>query len=232
MDKKTAINKIKKCLALAKSSEPNEAAAAMRQAQKLMEAFGIAHPELIAADACEEWSKSSAAHRPVRYEVALAGIVADAYGCELLFQRKLNAARTDIVGGYAFIGIDPAPEIARYTFDVYARHLRASRRTYIQTKLKRCGQRNKMARADEFCDGWVLAVRMQLTVAERSQEQRSIIDAYMRANHAELRKLDARSRSVSRRNTDTDRLAGFEQGASAVVNKGIRANNVRRIAHV
>jgi hypothetical protein len=35
MDRETALTKIKKCLALAKSSNEHEAAAAMRQAQKL-----------------------------------------------------------------------------------------------------------------------------------------------------------------------------------------------------
>lgn len=103
MDKQTAIGKIKKCLALAKSSEPHEAAAAMRQAQKLIEQFGIEHPELLAAGVGEVWSKSAAASRPVRYEVALASAVAEAYGCALLFTRRLNRARTDIDGGYSFI---------------------------------------------------------------------------------------------------------------------------------
>ena len=127
MDKQTAISKIKKCLALAKSSEPHEAAAAMRQAQKLIEQFGIEHPELLAAGVSEEWSKSAATQRPVRYEVSLAFTVARAYGCELVFSRRLNAAGTDIDGGYTFVGIDPDPEIAQYTFDVLARQLRAAK---------------------------------------------------------------------------------------------------------
>src|SRR3546814_17733487 len=35
------LNKIQKCLALSKSAEPHEAAAAMRQAQKLMDKYNI-----------------------------------------------------------------------------------------------------------------------------------------------------------------------------------------------
>lgn len=232
MDRKTAIEKIRKCLALSKSSEPHEAAAALRQAQKLMEQFGIEHPALLAAGASEEWSKSGAARRPVRYEVALAGVVAGTYGCELLFCRQLNRTCTDIVGGYMFVGVSPAPEVAKYTFDVFARQLRVARRDYIQTKLRRCGPENKTARADEFCEGWVYAVRMQLQDAARTDEHTAMIAAYMRANHAEVRGFEPRTRDVSGRRTTDDHWRGVEQGRSAVVRPGVGAPDTRRLDHV
>ncbi len=232
MDKKTAIEKIRKCLALSKSSEPHEAAAALRQAQKLMEQFGIEHPELLAAGACEEWSKSGAARRPVRYEVALAGVVADVYGCELLFSRRTNYACTAIIGGYMFIGVAPAPEIAKYTFDVFARQLRAARRDYIQSKLRRCGPKNKMARADEFCEGWVYAVRTQMRDATRTDEQTAMIHAFMRANHAEVREFEPRTREVAGKRVTDDHWNGVEQGRTAVVRPGVGASDSRRLGHV
>ncbi|AJY41609.1 DUF2786 domain-containing protein [Burkholderia humptydooensis] len=232
MDKKTAIEKIRKCLALSRSSEPHEAAAALRQAQKLMEQFGIDHPELLAAGAREEWSKSGAARRPVRYEVALASVVAGAYGCELLFTRQVNSTCTDIVGGYTFVGVAPASEVAKYTFDVFARQLRVARRDYIQTKLRRCGPKNKTARADEFCEGWVYAVRMQLQDAVRTVEHTAMIDAYMRAHHAQVREFEPRTRDVSGRRTTDDHWHGIEQGRSAVVRPGVGAPDTRRIGHV
>ncbi|RAA31164.1 DUF2786 domain-containing protein [Burkholderia multivorans] len=232
MDRSTAIAKIRKCLALSRSSEPHEAAAALRQAQKLMEQFGIDHPELLAAGACEEWSKSAAARRPVRYEVALAGVVADVYGCELLFRRQLNDACTAIVGGYMFVGVTPAPEIAKYTFDVFARQLRAARRDYIQVKLRRCGPKNKTARADEFCEGWVYSVRMQMHSATRTDEQTAMIQAYMRAHHAEVREFEPRTRDVAGRRTTDDHWHGVEQGRSAVVRPGVGAPDTRRLGHV
>ncbi|AOJ81189.1 hypothetical protein WS86_11605 [Burkholderia savannae] len=232
MDRNTAIAKIRKCLALSKSSEPHEAAAALRQAQKLMKQFGIDHPELLAAGVSEEWVKSAAARRPVRYEVALAGVVADAYGCELLFRRQLNDTCTAIVGGYTFVGVAPASEIAKYTFDVFARQLRAARRDYIQTKLRRCGPKNKTARADEFCEGWVYAVRQQMQNASRTDEQKTMIDAYMRANHGEVREFEPRTRDVAGRRTTDDHWRGVEQGRSAVVRPGVGTPDMRRLGHV
>ena len=46
MDKNKAIDKIKKCLALGNSSNANEAAAALRQAQKIMAAHGLTEDDI------------------------------------------------------------------------------------------------------------------------------------------------------------------------------------------
>ena len=46
MDRAKLLSKIEKCLRLSKSSEPHEAAAALRQAQKMMELHGISEAEL------------------------------------------------------------------------------------------------------------------------------------------------------------------------------------------
>lgn len=46
MDRETLLKKIKKCLALGKSSNEHEAAAALRQAQKLMEMHGLTEEDV------------------------------------------------------------------------------------------------------------------------------------------------------------------------------------------
>lgn len=46
MDRAKLLSRIQKCLNLSKSSEPHEAAAALRQAQKMMEVFGVTEREL------------------------------------------------------------------------------------------------------------------------------------------------------------------------------------------
>lgn len=112
MDRKTAVAKIRKCLNLARSAEAHEAAAALRQAQKLMAGFEIAEHELADAGVDEAWVKSSASARPARFEVRLASMVAGAFGCEIVFTRRLNESGTKIIGGYAFIGVAPAEQVA------------------------------------------------------------------------------------------------------------------------
>ncbi|WP_246797787.1 DUF2786 domain-containing protein [Burkholderia perseverans] len=232
MDKKTAIEKIRKCLALANSAEPHEAAAALRQAQKLMKQFGVEHPELLAAGVCDAWSRSRALHRPIRYEAALARVVADAYGCDMLFGRELNEAKTDIVGAYTFIGIGPSPEIAKYSFDVLARKLRAARRVYIGAKLRRCTPRNKVARADEYCDGWVMAVRDNMMTGTMPAEHVAMISSYIRANFGTTSTFEPRTRAVSRRRAIDDSHNGYDEGRHAVVHRGVGKEQQRRLSNV
>lgn len=50
MDKTKAIEKIKKCMALGQSSNANEAAAALRQARKMMESFGLTERDIEGSD--------------------------------------------------------------------------------------------------------------------------------------------------------------------------------------
>ncbi|KVR89530.1 DUF2786 domain-containing protein [Burkholderia vietnamiensis] len=230
MDKKTAIEKIRKCLALAKSQEPHEAAAAMRQAQSLMRTFGIEHPEMVAAGIEESWAKSAATSRPPRYEVGLASVIAEAFGCELLFSKRVNDSHTKIVGGYVFIGVAPASEVAQYTFAVLARQLRAARADYIVTRLKRCGQKNKIARADVFCLGWVTAVRRLVDKKVTDQGELALIAAYMRANYAttvELR--DVERLPTKRVDSSEDRYRGYEAGSSVRIRDAV-AGDQRQLA--
>ena len=53
MNRDDALKKIKKCLALGRSASEHEAAAAMRQAQKLMEQFGLREQDVSLADVAE-----------------------------------------------------------------------------------------------------------------------------------------------------------------------------------
>ena len=221
MDKKTAIEKIRKCLALAKSSEPHEAAAAMRQAQALIKQFGVENPELLAAAVSEDWAKSGASKTPTRYEVVLASTVASAFGCDLVFSRQLNKSGFAIDGGYSFIGIAPSPEVAVYTYTVLRRQLLKARAEYIKSALKRYSK-NKIAAADLFCEGWIVAVRRLIAAVAPSAEQARAIDAYMRINHATLGTVAPREaaggKSVSAMN---HKSSGYMEGQHARLDRGV-----------
>ena len=80
MERDTALLKIKKCLALAGSSNPNEAAAAMRQAQKLMAMFGLNETDISLAEVVESAARARMTSL-VNWEVIMSRIVADAFGC-------------------------------------------------------------------------------------------------------------------------------------------------------
>ena len=83
------LNKIKKCLALAGSDNPNEAATAMRQAHALMEKHGVSSHEITMADIGESTvkSKTMARDKPAQWEARLAAMVGRAFGCQMLVKR-------------------------------------------------------------------------------------------------------------------------------------------------
>ncbi|ALF87432.1 MULTISPECIES: DUF2786 domain-containing protein [Ralstonia solanacearum species complex] len=221
MDRETAIDKIKKCLALGQSSNPHEAAAAMRQAQKMMTAYGVSEDDMLAAGVAELWVKSGATRTPARYEVWLASMIASAFGCELVFSNRLSG-RTTIQGGYVFIGMASASTVAGYSYRVLFRQLRRARADYIKTALKRCRSKNKVARADMFCEGWVFAVRELVGATVPPEAHRSAVDAYMRANYAVTEQVETRCREPGRHVSQVgDCVQGVRAGRGATLHRGV-----------
>ncbi len=83
------LSKIKKCLALSTSDNPNEAATALRQAHALMAAHGVSTEQITMADIGEASAKSRtmARSKPAHWEGALASTVGRAFGCQLMMLR-------------------------------------------------------------------------------------------------------------------------------------------------
>lgn len=221
MTKKEAIEKIKKCLALSASSNEHEAKTALRQAQALMEKFQIDEKEMLASGVSEEHVNSAAAKQPATWEGLLAAVVADAFGCSIIF--KPGWFFSD-VGRWTYIGCDPAPEIACYAFQVLYRQLKKQRALHIKTALKICKSSTKTRRADLFCQGWVHTVSDKLHRFICSEEQENQINAYLELKHPKLNALKTRDRnqkdSLSNRDYN-DYAAGISNGKNADLNRGV-----------
>lgn len=219
MDRDTALRRIQKCLNLSKSSEPHEAARALAQAQKLMEQFEIDHPELLAAGVSEGMAKSRATKVPPEYETRLANAVADSFGCNVLFARGLAMCNVD--GVYRFMGVGAAGEVASYTFSVLARKLLAARTEYTKTALARY-RKNKVAAADQFCDGWVRAVARAVPAALGDDSRDASLAAYMVRTYPDLGQMKPRRRELANADKALDhRVAGFLEGKKAKVAPGV-----------
>lgn len=159
MDKKQILEKIKKCLALSKSANEHEAAAALEKARELMDEYNVTEADVLTADVNEARAKASAVERPASHELRLARTVSKAFRCECLFTSKWNIKTFKQEGNWKFIGLNIAPELAQFAFEVLLRQLKKERAAYIKTKLKRCKSTNKTIRADAFCDGWTAEVK-------------------------------------------------------------------------
>jgi|SRR5690554_6195371 len=175
MDRKI-LDKIKKCLALAKSSNSNEAAAAMRQAQKLMEIHGVSTDDVEISDVGSHVAKAGAGRTPPSHVAMLANMVASAFGAETVYHSQHNGERWH--GRVEFYGVNGAGEVAGYAFEVLGRQLKRDRNVYLNTLDKRLKRATKVRRGDLYAQAWVDTVASQVVPHKRSETEAKTIASY------------------------------------------------------
>lgn len=125
------IRKIKRCLALSKSSNENEAATAMRQAQALMREYRLTELDVRLSDVDEVQSEKSRANRRPTWDRHLSGIVARVFGCRPLSYKHWCESSGRMVERALFVGVMPAPQIAMYAYETLLTKLTQARRDYV-----------------------------------------------------------------------------------------------------
>lgn len=151
------LDKIKKCLALAQSPEPHEAAAAMRQAQKLMDMHGVTQGQLTASDVASARVDSVCAVSVVnKWELHLMHMVANAFGCKIMWTGS-SSYNHNVFGFFTLIGLKQQAELAAYTAQVLQRRIYKKRAEYQRGLGGDRKQRTQMA--DSFAIGWITAVK-------------------------------------------------------------------------
>ncbi len=214
MDRDKALSKIKKCLALSRSANENEAAAALRQAQALMAEHGLGEADVALSDIGE--SRAPARSPAINaWESRLAHLVGEAFGCEhLSVIRYLPGGRAFLkrARDVVFIGANPAPEVASYAYKVLSRKCAAARLAYIAKQPRTCKPITKTARGDEFAQGWVIAVRDLVQRFAGRQADTLLIEAYMQRHFPNVETVRPVNKAVGRNVRSEDRWSGFEAG--------------------
>lgn len=225
MDKNTALEKIKKCLALAASDNPNEAAAAMRQAQKLMEAFGLRDVDIEMSEVtearCAAKTKSHAA-----WETLLAHAISNSFGVTHFFTKSFShwiasgpAYKAEVV----FVGVGSAPDVASYAWNVLSKQCAKSRTAYVKKQPNRCKASTLTARGDAFASGWVMGVRDKLLAFAGTERQRLLLETYMQENHPDLKTFTPADRQTGRNVSHNDILNGFRDAKNAQLHHGVNS---------
>lgn len=186
-DREKLIRKIQKCLRLAASSNPHEAAAAMRQAQSMMAAANVSIEALLAADASAAEARATCGTSPAEWECELANTVAEAFGVELLFghgpvARVRAYTYRRKAGRWVFIGTGAAPDVASYSMTVLLRLIGKARSQY-RAKLSKRKATSKTRACDLFCRGWVWQVGKHLEEFAKPVRNERAIAAYLAVNH-------------------------------------------------
>jgi len=226
MNRDDAIKKIKKCLALAASPNPHEAAAAMRQAQKLMAEHGLNETDLSIADVSEQ-SADARQNVPVPWECQLSIVVADAFGCKAIyrFDWELSRGAYRRKLRYRFIGVGSASELASYTYTVLARQCAKDRAAHIAAQPKSCKPITKTARGDKFALGWVWGVQALVEKFAYSDRNDALIGQYMDMKYQDtLVEGKAKDRAKGRNVSDKDTMHGHNAGRNAKLDRGVTSN--------
>lgn len=224
MDRNTAISKIRKCLALARSGNPHEAATALRQAQKLMQEYQIDHDDMAAADVAEAPAAARTA-RMVTWEVSLATLVAETFGCE--FFGRTHFLPRDRTGfsrrklDYVFVGQGAAAEVAAYAYDVLARQCSALRLRHIKCQPKNCKAATKTARGDMFALGFVQGAAELVQRLAVTEDHSRAIQHWLAAHYPDMHQGKAQNRTRGRNVRDDDALIGLYAGRKAKLERGI-----------
>ncbi|MDH5180020.1 MAG: DUF2786 domain-containing protein [Gammaproteobacteria bacterium] len=190
MDKSKVIEKICKCLRLSESCNPNEAAAAIRQAQGLMRMYDITEEQVAGSSISEASVSSGSSYKPPFWSLALSDIVAKSFACKLFISRKEGQHRE-----YRFIGAGHSPLVCSYTFKVLHRRLKHSRREFIQS-LAIEGRAEKTRRGDIFAQAWLFRIAQLVSDFADNDKGSDDIEEYIKKNYGETGELCASPKEV------------------------------------
>lgn len=170
------LRKVKRCLAMARSSNANETATALRQAQAMMAKHGMTREDIAASDVDNQFTPSGAGRVPPKHVVMLIKLVAYAFGVEPIYGVSHDGLRW--FGRVEFIGLNGAPEIACYAYEVLGRQLKNDRANYLKSLNKRLKRTTKIRRGDLYAQGWIHSVSKQVTPRVITDSETRAIEAY------------------------------------------------------
>lgn len=218
-----ALRRIKACLRLAASPNPHEAAAALRQARKLMDEHGLTESDAVASDVGNADAPTGMrGGRPPASFLWLANVVAGGFRCHSVLIRY-PAAGTTIV---RFFGRDSDSEIAAYALIVLNRQLTADRRKHTKRVRKRAV---KAQRGESFALGWVSAIEELFPAEKLADEHLAAIDTAIRSRVGVLQSSEQKAGGKSRHRS-SDIGAGWAAGKQAKLHRGVKGRAGRALS--
>lgn len=217
MDQERILEKIKKCMEMAKSktANPNEAETALRQAHKLMEAYNLELGDVLASMAGEVKVPAGSEGDPPAWRVRLAQVCGHAFGTHLIISNGWIEAAS-----FIFVGCAAAPELAGYAYQVLERQLQKARRDYLATQ-KRCKRSTKVARGDAFAHAWIDAVYSKIEAFAGVEDNiAEAIQAYMAKKYPNLGQAKLKRRKLKARD-EVATEAGYRAGKSAQLHQAV-----------
>lgn len=216
MNQKKALEKIRKCLALAKSANTHEAAAALRQAQALMKKYDLSEKDIEGAKAAfSEWQSPYRGTEFAVSELMLIGAVIKTFGVRgiCVFSRDTNGRPRKTM---RFAGTEGREQLARWALTVL---MRAMNSAWLEYREKNVVFKGQMLDRESFRVGWATAVEKQIEALALTEKQQAIIEAGLESN---TKGMTVASMKVKENDLDLETAnAGFKEGSKFRLNRPV-----------
>lgn len=210
MNRQSALRRLRSCLRLSTSANVNEAATALRQAQKLMAEYNLTESDIDVADVSAfSASTRSRGRSPGLHITRLAQACADAFRCFVFVNADWHTTTIE------FVGFNADSEVASYAFSVLRRQLERDVSKHTRRIRKRS---NKMKRSVAFGLGWVYAVSEKLLPNSPSSKDLDIFRAFNAARGMETITIKSHHKGIA----ENDVYAGVLAGNAAQLHPGMR----------
>lgn len=232
MNREDALKKIKKCLALAASSNANEAAVAMSQAQRMMQEHGVSMTEMELLEVLQSTSQANNL-RACTWEVAITVMINSIFGTQSISQLYMKLAPASHAWTHQqkrrviFIGLGSSAELAGYCHDVLLRQIVKARKVYMAKLSKNCKPSTRIARGVEFALGFVSSLRDKIAALKPTERDLQLMKAYTEQHFPDLKIVDPKDRTKGRNVKRDDWIVGRIEGRSASLNAGVNGGQAQ-----
>lgn len=201
------LKRIQKCLRLSESDNAGEAAAAIRQARKLMEKYGVSMEDVQMSDIVEKVAGKVKTH--AKWYAYLMSLIHQVFGVRVV-------SRGDDI---TFIGSIGKVRVAIYVYSLILRQIMHDRKKYLEaftyTTLTR---KKKINMGDLYCEAWLYAVEQR--VRDLFVEEDEALKAHMK-KYGELVPVQLLNREDEDEGNDTFSRHAVACGASDGLNAQI-----------
>lgn len=226
MNREQALRKIKKCLALAASSNPNEAAVAMSQAQRLMQEHNVTMTEMELLEVSQTTSEACNVQACL-WEVGLCTMINQIFGTQTISQQYMKPGSPSRALSFQkkrrmlFIGVGSSPELAAYCHDVLLRQIVKARKIYMAKLSKNCKPSTRTARGDEFAFGFVSSLHDRVVALAPNEQHSALIKSYTELHFPDLTMTKPKDRTSGQNVKSDDWVTGRIQGRAASLHAGV-----------
>ena len=219
MDRAKALDRIRKCMALSKSPNEHEAAAALRQAQALMRKFQVEADEVDLVEYVSDfvdhddykWGKK----KPMTIN-CVAEVVCMAFGTSATWESSPTGMHR-----VRYFGKKANVMLSTHSHSVVYRAVNAAWREYLDRRPELTGWRGARA---SFVKGWCIAVAVKVANLSPDKEEEERIERAKEKHYGyEIKEAE----QGTKKSYDSLVVDGHEAGKDFSINKPINADNRR-----